>query len=244
MQRAQWQVGVKSGWSGYPGHAVSVSVVGGGADKTWVTGRDGGQYQPGSAVAEEMYVHTQCGVGYGELRPGRTRDASRRRARVGFGETTTPQPPIRGPEGVVERSREGRTEKRLAEVYASTTMDGTGVRAGIAEAADRELTSRDDGKRDVDGMWMDNNRRARGIGLHFREPNNQQQHEYPSLTTASNPGPDRRCAQDRTESRICKGRPWVVPKRAKGIPGIGVSGASVIRAIRVQRPLTAAVTWT
>lgn len=58
------------------------------------------------------------------------------------------------------------------ELDASTTMDGTGVGAGIAEAADRELTSRDDGRRDVDGMWMDNNRRARGIGLHLREPNN------------------------------------------------------------------------
>ncbi len=60
-----------------------------------------------------------------------------------------------GPEGVVER-REGRTEKRLAEVYASTTMDGTGVGAGIAEAADRELARqrrREAGRgRDVDGQ--------------------------------------------------------------------------------------------
>ncbi len=79
------------------------------------------------------------------------------------------------------------------------------------------------GGRDVDGQTTTDNRR----GASASTSATQQVSLYPSLTTASNPGPDRRCAQDRTERRICKGQPWVCPKRAKGIPAIGVSATSV-----------------
>lgn len=210
--------------------------VAGGVDKTWVTGRDGGQHQAVPAVAEE--IHIQCGVGDGELRPGedemRWVVPARLGERVGFGEdcnsTADSRAELRGGE---RRGRDGGEAGRAGCMHNNGWMDGIGA-AGLQEAADRE------GR--LPGWWTgcgwtdDNRQQARGIGFHFRDPASL------SLSVTNH------CKQPWTGPSLCPR-----PNREKNLQGtaVGLSkegqgdpshrGVCHIRPIRghsVQHPLS------